>query len=367
MIHYARDGRENNFHLIRHIAAAAVVLTHSYSVVTGRYESEPLVGWLGVSIGHYAVDVFFVLSGFLVTQSLARNGDLLRFAVSRALRIFPALIVAVLVSALVLGPLVSTLEPGDYFSSPELPTYILGAVSTAMTDAPLPGVFMSLPHQAGVNEPLWTLKYELAAYLSLAALAVLSLVAGRRILVPTAAAILAIYIAGRSQIPWPETESFVSNALHLLLPFYLGATAYVLRRYVPLRPLILVGLTALAVAAHETVARELTEKILITYAVLWLAFLPLSGRAALERLGDCSYGIYILAFPIQQTLRLLMPDIAPLELFGLAMITTVPLALISWHLIERPAMKARNHLVARLRSLGSILRSRLVAPGGPRA
>ena len=106
--HYAQSGRDNNFHLIRHLAALAVVLTHSYAVVTGQYSSEPLVSLLGRSIGHYAVDVFFVLSGFVVTQSLARNANLTRFAVSRVLRIFPALIVAVLATAFILGPAVST-------------------------------------------------------------------------------------------------------------------------------------------------------------------------------------------------------------------------------------------------------------------
>jgi peptidoglycan/LPS O-acetylase OafA/YrhL len=56
-------------------------------VVRGGLESEPLATLLDHSLGNYAVDVFFALSGFLVVQSLSRDGDLLRFGVSRVLRI----------------------------------------------------------------------------------------------------------------------------------------------------------------------------------------------------------------------------------------------------------------------------------------
>lgn len=347
---YARDGHDNNFHLIRHLAALAVVLSHSYAVTTGRYEAEPLVSWLGQSLGHYAVDVFFVLSGFLVTQSLARDGDLLRYLVSRVMRIFPALIVAVLLTALLLGPMVSTLPLADYFGDERLRTYLFGALTTTATDTPLPDVFTTLPEAGLVNVPLWTLKYELAAYLSLGTIAALSAMFGRQVFLPlTALGMAALYAIGRGHAPWPESEGFASNAIHLLTTFYIGAAAYLARRYVPLSPVVVAALFGLAVLAYPTVARELAEKMLIAYTVLWLAFLP--GPRNLERFGDASYGIYILAFPIQQTIFLLSPGIDPLTLFVLAVGVTVPLAMLCWRGVEAPSLRFRSRIVTALRSL----------------
>lgn len=350
MANFAREGHENNFHLIRHAAAIAVVLTHSYSVVTGLYESEPLVAWLGRSIGHYAVDVFFVLSGFVVTQSLARDGDLIRFTASRLLRVFPALIAAVVLTTFVLGPLVSSSSLSDYFSDLRVWTYFAGSVTTLMTDGSLPGVFTNAPDAGIVNASLWTLKYELTAYFALGILAGLSLLGRRVFAVAAVAAMIAIYVIGRGLFPWPETESFVSNALHLLLTFFIGALAFALRRHIPLTPLIAVPLLALTWYFHGTPAYEVIEKLLIAYTVIWIGFLPASLSRKLARMGDISYGIYILAFPIQQTIQLLVPGIQPLELFILALLLTVPLAILSWQVVERPSLAFRNPLVAWLRS-----------------
>ena len=70
--------------------------------------------------------VFFAVSGFLVTQSYEQTRDPLRFLAKRALRIFPGLFVATVLSAFVLAPVVTTLRPGAYFSQPAPYLYVLG-------------------------------------------------------------------------------------------------------------------------------------------------------------------------------------------------------------------------------------------------
>ena len=97
------EGRENNFDVLRLGAATAVLLSHSF-VVTG--EAEPLIGhW---PLGTLGVEVFFAISGFLIAMSWWRRPGLRSFFVRRGLRIMPALIVTVMVSAFLLGPLVTT-------------------------------------------------------------------------------------------------------------------------------------------------------------------------------------------------------------------------------------------------------------------
>ncbi|HXZ18061.1 MAG TPA: acyltransferase family protein, partial [Roseiarcus sp.] len=63
-------GRDNNFNLIRLLAALAVIFSHSVGVLGLPGEREFFFDRLGVSLSVMAVDVFFVTSGFLVTMSL---------------------------------------------------------------------------------------------------------------------------------------------------------------------------------------------------------------------------------------------------------------------------------------------------------
>lgn len=102
---------ENNFNLLRALAAFLVLFSHSYAL-TGSSSSEPLRMLLGMTFGSVAVDVFFVISGFLVCGSLLRRQSAIEFMKGRLLRIFPALLVMVGLTVLLLGPLVTNQEGG---------------------------------------------------------------------------------------------------------------------------------------------------------------------------------------------------------------------------------------------------------------
>ena len=120
--------RRNNFDALRLLAAISVIFSHSCLIADGTQRHEPLIQLTGNHsiLGLTGVFVFFAISGFLVTQSFEETGDPLRFLAKRALRIFPGLFVATLLSALVLAPLVTTLEPSAYFSRPEPYRYVIG-------------------------------------------------------------------------------------------------------------------------------------------------------------------------------------------------------------------------------------------------
>ena len=356
---YPQKGRDNNFQLVRLCAATAVVLTHSFSIVTGRFDSEPLVGSLQRSIGHYAVDVFFILSGFLVVQSLSRNPDITRYFFARGCRILPGLLAAILLTALVLGPAVTTWSLGGYFFDPDIARYVFGAISTIWVDGTLPGVFVGLPEAGKVNEPLWTLKYEVAAYASLAIFFVLARRLGNGgvffalLSAPAALAVLMVYLIANSQLPWTQFGAGIGNLLHLMPVFYFGVAAFLLRRFIPLTLPGLAAVWGLAILTHTTPFRDVTELVVIGYTFLWVAFVPNLARKSLERLGDYSFGIYIYAYPIQQALRQLFPQIEPLELFAAAMVCVLPVAIMSWHLVENPALAWGKAYLQRRRAIGT--------------
>src|SRR6516164_2588154 len=172
------EGRRNNFDALRLVAAASVVLSHSFLIADGTQDHEPLIWLTGHQsiLGLVGVFVFFAISGFLVTQSFEETGDAWRFLAKRALRIFPGLFVATSLSAFVLAPLVTTLPLGSYLGRPEPYEYVFGNTLLDQTMHELPGVrFVDNPVGLEINGSLWTLRYEFVMYLMVLLLGVLGL------------------------------------------------------------------------------------------------------------------------------------------------------------------------------------------------
>ena len=155
------DMRDNAFDTIRLIAALLVIVSHAFPL-TGNLD-DPL-DWLSggqASLGHLAVCIFFLISGYLIPASLDR-GTLVRFARKRALRIMPGLVAAVLVCAFILGPLVTAMPRSEYCGAYTTWTF-LGNAAFLPVGFELPGVFTGNP-SPNANGSLWSLNYEVACY-----------------------------------------------------------------------------------------------------------------------------------------------------------------------------------------------------------
>ena len=152
------EHRSNNFDALRLLAALTVVVAHAWPL-TGVSPS-PMLG--GIKVFHLAVFVFFAISGYLITTSWQRAPRVRRFLAARVLRIFPALILVVVLTVLVIGPVATTLPLGEYFTSPQTWGYLVTVTLAAAYQ--LPGVFDQNPLDV-VNGSLWTLGPEFACYL----------------------------------------------------------------------------------------------------------------------------------------------------------------------------------------------------------
>ncbi|HEX7966630.1 MAG TPA: acyltransferase family protein, partial [Stellaceae bacterium] len=149
--------RDNNFDALRLVAAACVLFSHAFLIVEGTEAHEPLILLTGRQsiLGLAGVFVFFTISGFLVTQSFETTASPLRYLAKRALRIFPGLFAALLVSAFVLGPLVTTLPLAEYVRRPEIYGYVVGNAMLNLSIHELPGVlFVNNPVGLEVNGSL---------------------------------------------------------------------------------------------------------------------------------------------------------------------------------------------------------------------
>ena len=148
-------GRDNNLNAIRMAAAIAVLVSHAYPIALGPGQEEPLYALTGQSLGHFAVAVFFGISGLLIARSFDRRRSMVHFTAARIFRLFPALGVVLILTVLA-GAFVTRLSLVDYVSQPGTWTYVPANLSLAFLQYPLPGVFEQNPYGPAINGSLWT-------------------------------------------------------------------------------------------------------------------------------------------------------------------------------------------------------------------
>ena len=355
----------NSFGFIRLALASTVVISHCYMLQAGNPAADPVTAITGYTSGQHAVQGFFVLSGLLVTRGLMAKKSIIDFACARSLRIFPGLIACVLMVALVLGPIVSALPPESYFTSAQVWKYIAATLTLMTGSAPLPGVFDSHPMPHIVNLSLWTLKFETVCY-ALLGLAASLVFASRwpHQIALTAGAITIAFLCSKHPA-LIESNRFIDSVRYFVLFFGTGSLLYFLRRHVVINGIVLTALAIAFAAAIGTRFCEVSVAVLLGYGMCWLSTLTFGPMRRFTQRHDLSYGIYIYSVPVTQTLLQVWPHIAVWPLVVATGVLVLPLAVASWLLVERPAMRLRTSAVARIEKLRQALAGaeRTAAPG----
>jgi peptidoglycan/LPS O-acetylase OafA/YrhL len=339
----------NSFGVLRFLMATFVLISHSYLYSAGTSDAEPLVAWIGRSLGECAVQVFFILSGVMVAQSFDRSRSILDFAVARILRIFPALIVCVLITSFIIAPMVSRLSVADYLASPGLYAYLAKTLSLSTGSASLPGVFETVPYSGYVNSSLWTLKYEVICYVGLGVLGLAGLFQPRWRIAALAGLALMVATVSLSLPSDPDAFVFLDNLRYFAVFFGSGVLAYLARKHLIINGAVLIPVFAFFVLTVRTPLAEVGAALFLGYGALWAATLTWGPLRALCNRFDTSFGIYIGAGPIQQTLLWLIPALTPLWLALLAFAIVFPIAFLSWVVVEKPALRLRPTIVGRLK------------------
>ncbi|MES2582514.1 MAG: acyltransferase [Pseudomonadota bacterium] len=341
-------GTDNNFHLVRILAAFAVLVTHSFALSTGSADAEPFRLSLGMTLGSVSVDIFFIVSGFLVTGSLLKTQSAIAFFWARVLRIYPALIAMLVLLVFVLGILFTSLPVLSYLTTPKTYVYFLKC-ATLVTGVSwtLPGVFHSNPMKDAVNGSLWTMPYELYMYgIVLGAWLVLRVRVAQRTQVFKLAVVTAMAASGvlllLGHLAWGiEIESWF---IKLFFMFFSGAGFYVMRERIQLSR-VAFWICVLALVASSQIDRQLFFAVYVltlAYVLFYLVYVPAGVVRQYNRLGDYSYGMYIYAFPIQQTVAALIPGVSVLAMVLYSTAGTLFMAVLSWHLLEKRALGLRG-------------------------
>ena len=341
---------------LRLVAAVGVLFSHSYALL-GQDAKEPLVALTGgaTTIRELGVYAFFAISGYLVAQSWTRDPSASRFMIRRGLRILPALAFVIIVSVAIIGPLTTTLTLTDYFSSREAWTY-LTKVLIYPTQYGLPGTFEHNPFPRVVNGSLWSLRVEFVLYLAIVSLGLCGLLRRR----PTIIAIAAFCVTAAAVLT--ETDFFNAIPFHHQVtafflnaaPFFIGAFLAQDRFDARLIAAVAAIFTAAAVVLIESPA---FKPMLIVALPLAVILVGRYGKCDLRRFGDYSYGIYLFAFPVQQSVIHFFPGIQPAGLTMIAGAVTFCCAAVSWHLIEKRALALkprRSEAAGSLRSASAL-------------
>ncbi|MDF1484466.1 acyltransferase [Ramlibacter sp. H39-3-26] len=326
----------NNFDAIRVVAASMVLISHHYAL-TGQTEPS----FFNIhSLGGLAVTIFFVVSGYLVNASWQRDPNVWRFALRRFLRIWPALTAVLILTAYGLGAWVTELPVKEYLLQRATADYLQGL--WMKIHFVLPGVFEHNPSPRGVNGSLWTIPIEVRCYILLGLAGLLGLLKYRPILLLCIALYMTWFIF-RSNA---DLTGVVSYGSELSAFFLMGVAQFTLQPYWSRRPVFWATAISLGTAAAWAVGWRHTALLIgLPFMVIYAGTraTPIIRRAG--RWGDPSYGIYLLAFPIQQTVILYKwPNLGFSGTLALAFATTILLSYASWHMVEKQALifKPRN-------------------------
>jgi len=324
--------KHNNFRLLRLIAAAMVVETHSHLILPGDrdYFTHFHISFLGLPS-------FFFLSGLLVAQSLYHSSSWKSFLWKRVLRIYPAACFSLLTCALIIGPLVTSFSMTDYFSSAQL-YHFLSSCSLFHTFLLLPGVFThSVLGTPSVNSSLWTVSMELKLYIGVLLTWPIPAAWKRWVLPPLIIALI-LY----STWPGQQLPGYLQPWMTYGVQFLTGALCFHFRDHIIIHPVTVFLLPPLIFLSLWLHIWLYTAYLLIPALVICTGAFAVRYIKRITPKPDLSYGVYVFAFPIQQCVANYLHPQSPLQFFILSMMAVCPMALLSWYVVEKNALRLKG-------------------------
>jgi peptidoglycan/LPS O-acetylase OafA/YrhL len=340
------DPRNNALNAWRLTLATGVILVHAYLFTRHHVPAILNPGW---------VDGFFAISGFLITGSWLNKPKPRTYFAARALRILPGLWTCLIVIAFILAPATGTVTLSSQ----------IRFVLTHGTLLPFPGDIDGTPttHFHIWNGSLWTLLFEALFYALVAGLGIVGLLNRWFISVALAATLTwsALLPPERFFGDMMENGQPISPAIfalliqavtaRLLTMFLAGALLYQFRNKIPAN-WTLVAVSTVIVAVSMILSNyellpdyRLLGAIPLTYVLIVSGALIRHKRLQLHT--DLSYGVYIYSFPLQQLLLIVGLSVHPLLFTAISTVVTLPVAALSWFLVEKPSLTLKSRLKRR--------------------
>ncbi len=298
------SGISTNINLLRFLAAVAVIVGHASYAAEGKIDFVEKFCNGQFNLGGVSVAIFFFLSGFYVTKSSLKTKSALEFMKKRCIRIFPQLWVVVAVCAFIAGPIWSTLGAAEYFGNGNTYKFLLNGILIPVHE--LPGVFQNNIYDASVDGPLWTMPVEFAAYCALAIVMIicnnlLKNKVGQKIFhILGCLASFGIFVLVNAVL----NNQFLTTVFRPIVIFFIGVLYYDYIDKIMLDKVVAAVMLILIVVLCKTPFVNYALICFIPYIVVTFGL----GTKQIKlnwKVLKCSYEMYLIGWPIQQTLVLL--------------------------------------------------------------
>lgn len=334
----------DNFDFIRLFAASMVIISHTLG---DKIFYDPLQLFTGyMSMGTFGVFIFFLISGYLITMNLQKGSNLIKYYNNRFLRIFPALIVVILFTIFILGPVFTNLSLADYFLNPDTYKYFFN-LTLIKLHYTLPGVFLHNGIETKVNPPLWTLVFEFMMYILISVFAVLGFLQKEKkyfwIYVLCCLAVMSVYFFATISIDLFFIKISVAGFIEFFSYFFLGSLYFFFRQKIKIEWWMVLILGVAWYFSFETVFFKIVNLFFIASLVFYVAFLKVKIGNFITRHGDFSYGMYLYGSISSNIILHTISDyLNPAAQVILSLLLTIPFAIASWYLIESRALKYKK-------------------------
>lgn len=339
------DHKKNNFDFLRLIFAASVLVTHAYTL-SGSKECDWLCQLTNgqVVFSYLGVKGFFVISGYLIFQSLERSRNLVDYYWKRLLRLFPALFIVLLLTTFLVPIVYEGSVP--YYLNKSLFTYLPKNLTLFHLQYNIEGVFEKNPYQATINGSLWTIQYEFTLYILLSFLIIFK--RRKKVLIAILSGLMLFFWVG-NRFYFNEFKQFtyiINGELLLDLGIFFIAGSLMaalniekINRKWELILLVVIVIIASFYYNFFNASSYFTLPIL--FILVGLNPIPIIENIG-NKIGDLSYGIYIYGFPVQQTLMHFY-KLNYLELMIYSLFISAIFAFFSWHLVEKKMLKFKKY------------------------
>ena len=342
-----RDGHDNFFTPLRLLFASLVVIGHAFQVALRDPSMEPHV-FYHYTFSYLAVNLFFIASGFLVTKSMLYRGDKTEFGASRILRIFPGLIVHVFFVMFVIGVLSTSLPLMEYFTHIDFLKQPLVVLSFVETEMVLPGIFESNAEQFA-GAPLWTLRYEVLAYIGTAIIFALGFMKKKWMLLAQFILPSIAWIVAHGTGLYDVLPATFQSLLRFGIAYGLGAAIYAYRERLSFHALGIPVMMVLAIMTSKFQVFEVTMNLMLGYLIMWAAYVKIPKLQFLQKLSDVSYGVYIYHWALLQLMFMWFPNLSVMGLILVTFPLTYWFATLSWHFVEKPMLSKKKNFAKLLR------------------
>ncbi|MCI8640677.1 MAG: acyltransferase [Clostridia bacterium] len=348
------DRKSNIFDYIKIILALFVIIAHSYPIFFGGIALDPISEKIlkTESLGGIAVIGFLMLSGFMTTQSIIHSKNHKEFFFKRILRIYPSLIIMLLITIFIIAPLGYEGNKNEYFNKSVSSYFFKNLNLFGNTVYGIDGVFTNNIYPNVINGSIWTLKHEFMAYIVLIVLSLCSILKERKYTLGITILTIFLYVLGLnaklniSFLGYFGVLTELNQFIKLLMYFLIGATIYLYKDRIQMNFRLFVMACIMFLFGIVINITNYVAIFAIPYIIMYIGTFKINKKIdIIGKIGDCTYAMYIYAFPIQQILAFYLKNkVSICQYMILSILITIVISIITTMLIDNNIKKLKTKI-----------------------